>query len=616
MKTAALVLSMPAQNWDTLESPKSTHKLPSNSSLPGAASGMEELLVAAMRSKDSPALKELVKKVAEMIATMKAPMKQSVGGIQTTMDESAKNVEKCGVNKHTENAKQFKSDFTAKSELHSQCRASEQAKLTKKTSCDSELASVTDLKDTACNALAALEKTMFDYKDQCGAKTGETFKAYHTRLAEASNTLIAKWDKLSTECADAKKKFDEKTTSCKSSAAAHVSQKEHCDSVQDSMDGYSCSYAQAETSRCETMEECFKQAASTHSNLMATQNAELEALRKEWRALLRMECLITTFTTAESGRAAAIDNCQTMDVVGQASTDLSVVEPTTPAMPTCAAPTDTVGSQAYRTAQYGSLPSEAPAKECVASCCKATGGFSGLDFSGLSSPLGSWFLALNIDTGDGNVVAYGNSDFWQSSSAHGGASVDENERFTRDYKNLEVFSQTAAKEVLIVCHEEGKVLGWRTWKLLETKPLRDWFNQANACPGNLAQGSSVQISSQTTGADVGNLIEWEPLIANKHDGTGALYVNSGFSGNDFNRISTTNNGPGNKGSGLGTQYDYNNCDLISHRPTADAEMRTEKDHWGSSGGVGGLIGSDHKCNGGCPWTISSGYDYDYAIFVM
>ena len=65
-----------------------------------------------------------------------------------------------------------------------------------------------------------------------------------------------------------------------------------------------------------------------------------------------------------------------------------------------------------------------------------------------------------------------------SPSAHGGASVDENERFTRDYKNLEVFRQTAAKDVLIVCHEEGTALGWRTWKLLETKPLRDWFNHS------------------------------------------------------------------------------------------------------------------------------------------
>ena len=31
----------------------------------------------------------------------------------------------------------------------------------------------------------------FDYKDQCGAKTGETFKAYHTRLAEAVSGAVA-----------------------------------------------------------------------------------------------------------------------------------------------------------------------------------------------------------------------------------------------------------------------------------------------------------------------------------------------------------------------------------------------------------------------------------------
>ena len=29
-------------------------------------------------------------------------------------------------------------------------------------------------------------------------------------------------------------------------------------------------------------------------------------------------------------------------------------------------------------------------------------------------------------------------------------------------------------------------------------------------------------------------------------------------------------------------------------------------HWGSGGGMGGLIGSDHTCHEDCPWTVSSG----------
>ena len=194
-----------------------------------------------------------------------------------------------------------------------------------------------------------------------------------------------------------------------------------------------------------------------------------------------------------------------------------------------------------------------------------------------------------------------------SPSAHGGASVDENECFTRDYKSLEVFRQTAAKDVLIVCREEGTALGWRTWKLLETKPLRDWFNHSQRLFRESGwRGSSVQISSQTTGTDAGNLRAFDREQARRN----------GRALRQLNRISTTNNGPGNHGSGLGTQCDQTNCDLTSYRPTADAEMRAEHANWGSSGGIGGLIGSDRKCNHGCSWTISSGYDHDYTIFVM
>ncbi|CAE7745969.1 unnamed protein product, partial [Symbiodinium microadriaticum] len=223
---------------------------------------------------------------------------------------------------------------------------------------------------------------------------------------------------------------------------------------------------------------------------------------------------------------------------------------------------------------------------------------SGLDFSGLgTTPSGDWHLALNIDTNDGNVVSYINTGFWESATGLGGASDKVEERFTRDYKDLEVFN---------------KALGWRSWKLVDTKTLQGWFTIGNTCSSGLAE-KKFQMAVQTTGGDVGTLVKNEPLIKNTIDGTDKLYVNSNHENGDFdfNRLSVNVdvNWSGNFGAGLGTQYD---TQMIS----GDAEMRTEKHHWGSDGGIGGLIGSDHLCHENCPWTISSGYDYDYAIFVL
>ncbi|CAE7472194.1 unnamed protein product, partial [Symbiodinium pilosum] len=201
-----------------------------------------------------------------------------------------------------------------------------------------------------------------------------------------------------------------------------------------------------------------------------------------------------------------------------------------------------------------------------------------------------------------------NVEFWESATGLGGASDQTSERFSRDYKDADVFSNKEAKELLIVCHNEGKALGWRTWKLLETKTLHGWFTTGNTCSSGLDTSKRYKMADETTGGDVGHLIEWEPLIKNTHNGVDDLYVNTEMNTNDFNRLSTNRNGGYNLGSGLGTQYDANlasNCG-DTERPQADAQMRTEKYHWGSGGGIGGLIGSDHNCHGGCPWTISSG----------
>ena len=184
-----------------------------------------------------------------------------------------------------------------------------------------------------------------------------------------------------------------------------------------------------------------------------------------------------------------------------------------------------------------------------------------------------------------------------------------------------------AKQLLIVCHNEGKegeggsgaggnkicrpleALGWRSWKLVDTKTLQGWFTTGNTCSSGL-QEKRFQMGVETTGGDVGTLVKNEPLIKNTIDGTDRLYVNShhGHTGGfDFNRLSANadDNPHGNFGAGLGTlaalkgrclfrlfflptlrhlgtQYDAHiisggggTCGNTA-RPMADAEMRTEK----------------------------------------
>jgi len=257
------------------------------------------------------------------------------------------------------------------------------------------------------------------------------------------------------------------------------------------------------------------------------------------------------------------------------------------------------------------------------------------DFSDLSSSPSAddWQLALNIDTSDGNIVSYCNTDFWTSSSALGGATSNTTEALTRDFKDTSAFSTTITK-LLIVVHEQGGVvpLGWRQWTLLKQRTLAAWFSLPRG-EWETNPVANMMASSSTGGAYKSTLNESEPMVRNtvtKHpsgtyDGphTDELWVNHNSGDVDYNRLGTRKAADttdwNNLGWGLGTVYDTRSDiggdGCTGSRPLCDAQMHTTKWHWGSEGGIGGMIGSDHTCKDGCPWTISSGYNYDYAIYV-
>jgi len=232
----------------------------------------------------------------------------------------------------------------------------------------------------------------------------------------------------------------------------------------------------------------------------------------------------------------------------------------------------------------------------------------------------AWQLVLNVDTSDGNVVHFCNTAFWESPSELGGAGSDFSTALTGDYKDLAVFSGVVASKLLVVVHQEGgAALGWRQWALTEPQTLAAVF----ASP-------DTRVASGSMGDYVDSLSESEPMVRNTVSGgphTDDLWVNSDTTGggNDWNRMvprrSGDDSGQGNLGWGLGTSYDSGNqCnglhnDGMTSRPLCDAQMHVTQVHWGSGGGIGGMIGSDNLCNGGCPWTIPSGLDYDYAIYV-
>ncbi|CAE7288802.1 unnamed protein product [Symbiodinium sp. CCMP2592] len=128
----------------------------------------------------------------------------------------------------------FEKNFTAKSAAHKTCRRTQN--LDAQNTCRTELKTVTSTAKTTCEALEALEKTMYSAKDSCEAKSGKAFEAYHTRLIEASQKTLAEYAKLKNWCSKAKKELEDKGPECTIALKTYETLKHNCDSVQDAMD--------------------------------------------------------------------------------------------------------------------------------------------------------------------------------------------------------------------------------------------------------------------------------------------------------------------------------------------------------------------------------------------
>ncbi|MDP2090131.1 MAG: fibrinogen-like YCDxxxxGGGW domain-containing protein, partial [Candidatus Gracilibacteria bacterium] len=208
---------------------------------------------------------------------------------------------------------------------------------------------------------------------------------------------------------------------------------------------------------------------------------------------------------------------------------------------------------------------------------------------------GGWTLAMGLNTSDGNIAFYGNTNFWTSNSYNIG---NPNTALSTDYKNSKVFSLNSGNKLLIkIFNSSDTLLAWKSYNLNSTNTLYTFFNSA----------SNTQLTSSTiTSSGLTNIIPTnEPTIKQ----TSNLFVNTarGQFNTDLDRISIGGIITDNYGGGLGTLYDSGYTD----RPRADGQLLS----CGWANGVGCRIGSDHVATTYTSWNAQSAYSYKYQFYI-
>jgi hypothetical protein len=235
---------------------------------------------------------------------------------------------------------------------------------------------------------------------------------------------------------------------------------------------------------------------------------------------------------------------------------------------------------------------------------------------------GGWTMLLNLDTSDGHVMWWADP-LWTDSATHG----DVSSPFAGDHKSRAFMDLSAANSLLLMVHENGAVLGWKSFALAGTGSLSSYLQGGD----NTQLGSSV-IASDTASVWTGERLvrDSTSLFANHCVQTGGGCVTSSGGSPDGDRIGSNQGTPSdNNGGGLGNWHDMgyccsgqnyagHGCNGSAFRTTSEAQagwVYTGQTGTFGSDTFGAMTGTQN--NSGCSnanWAIGNGFDYDYAIF--
>jgi cysteine-rich repeat protein len=237
---------------------------------------------------------------------------------------------------------------------------------------------------------------------------------------------------------------------------------------------------------------------------------------------------------------------------------------------------------------------------------------------------GGWTLVLNLDTSDGHVMWWGNAK-WTDGTSHGDAATAR----TADHVSVGWKSYAGASEILLMIHNEGTTIGWRSFDKMTPDPMLTHVNGGDNVVIGAAKNSFID--GVWTGE---RLVRTSTsLYANRCVTTGGSCTAGSTGSPDGDRIGSLQSTPSdNVGGGLGNWHDMNYCcngDFGSGKVCTGQAFRTASEAqagWAPCYNAGkGHFGTDtfapapNTCNNNncaaASWSQSNGFTYDYSLML-
>lgn len=309
--------------------------------------------------------------------SMKATIRTQLALQQKSLETAVGTINACASHLKYDEAKVLREQLPALAAAHQQCRKEEGIRAQFVEECEQSLAEHKTSHATArvdCDAVV-------DYptggRGLCNNRVGSV--ADHYRNLHAFWDEYLKWyDGNMTICNALQAKVESTTANCSNLSVAHDAQRRKCNAQQAQLDTTSCGFVTNAENGCAAYSRCYDQTLASFITLNSTVAEEERTLRQEWRAVLRIECLLKALLS--DNKNAAIDRCiGRVHSLDEISVDYSPVprplNETYPHDTLCKNLTEYVPvTEAYAKRWYEGLPSSAQEESRIVRFCPSKSG--------------------------------------------------------------------------------------------------------------------------------------------------------------------------------------------------------------------------------------------------
>jgi len=296
--------------------------------------------------------------------TMKANILERQNQTQVDLDQAWANLTTCSHPNDTT----YLEDLVPKSETHQSCRKAQDSMWSGyEQSCIIERAIYENEKKAVCDKYKSINvfpnpTTTCVMSDATPVPTIGHYLEDMEAFFDGKYTVLKEWKD---KCENATNTPFANEELCKEKVCVYYDKKIECDKSQGSFEQLSCDVRKNNT--CSKYKECYEQKEDIYDSVVTLAKESETAAKAEWRAVLRIECLINALRVAENELSVAIDTCKEKR---HATTPVELTyHSDPPGARDCTEVYLQPGAAMFSSTWYSGLPDNGPAESCASTCC-------------------------------------------------------------------------------------------------------------------------------------------------------------------------------------------------------------------------------------------------------